>query len=63
VTQGGRGACVCRGHAGGDDQLAQRCCVVVQQGGVEVWAVAATINNSDVATGGGSPKVVGAPLL
>jgi hypothetical protein len=31
--------------------------------GVEVWAAAATINNSDVATGEGSPKVARAPLL
>jgi hypothetical protein len=33
------------------------------RGGVEVWVAAATINNSDVATGGGSPKVSGTPFL
>jgi NAD(P)H-hydrate repair Nnr-like enzyme with NAD(P)H-hydrate dehydratase domain len=30
---------------------------------VEEWAAAAKISNSYVVTGGGSPKVAGAPLL
>jgi hypothetical protein len=63
VTQGGRGACVCRGRAGGDDQLAQRCCVVVQQGG---WRYGWRRRQSTIVMlrqGGGSPKVAGAPLL
>jgi hypothetical protein len=59
VTQGGRGACICRSRAGGKYDLAQRCCVVVQKGGgVEVGVVVATINNSDFETGGGLLKLM-----